>query len=166
MSRAEEATAAPPDAGQIAEALGARPSGDGWRAPCPAHNGDGFNLSITEGDGGKVLLHCHSHGCDFGSIVRGIERVTGISMGGASNCDPAELARLRQERHQRQAAEVAERQQRLERADVLRESDTALDNLAAQLAGVLFAGAPGDADVLADQYHGLLDAQREAEVTV
>ena len=49
--------------------------------------------------------------------------------------------------------------------DLLRESDTALDALAARLAAVAWCGAEGDLDALAEQYHVLLDRVRDAEVS-
>lgn len=48
---------------------GARKSGSGWSAKCPAHKDSKASLSITEGADGKVLLFCHA-GCDFSSIVK------------------------------------------------------------------------------------------------
>lgn len=59
---------------EIAEYLGARPSGDGWIARCPAHDDYRPSLSIGEGDDGRTLLHCFA-GCSIGDITRamGIE---------------------------------------------------------------------------------------------
>ena len=48
---------------------GARRSGSGWSAKCPAHEDRAPSLSISEGDDGRVLLYCHA-GCPFASIVR------------------------------------------------------------------------------------------------
>ena len=56
------------DADRIAHALTDRPkmSGESWRVPCPAHGGDGPNLSLRNGDGGRLLTYCHSlRGCSF-----------------------------------------------------------------------------------------------------
>jgi len=39
-----------------------------WMACCPAHNDRSPSLSITEADGGKVLLHCFA-GCDTRDVV-------------------------------------------------------------------------------------------------
>lgn len=50
---------------------GARKSGNGWSAKCPAHEDRNPSLSITPGADGKVLLFCHA-GCDFASIVKGL----------------------------------------------------------------------------------------------
>ena len=55
-----------------------RRSGDEYCSPCPAHGGDGFNLSIVERDG-KILTTCHSRGCDHEAIraALGIEAADG-----------------------------------------------------------------------------------------
>ena len=59
------------DADRIAHALTDRPkrSGKEWRVPCPAHDGDGPNLSLRNGDGGRLLTFCHSRGCSFKDII-------------------------------------------------------------------------------------------------
>ena len=41
---------------------GVRKSGSGWSARCPAHEDHSPSLSISEGDDGRVLLHCFT-GC-------------------------------------------------------------------------------------------------------
>ena len=48
------------DAGLIAHALTDKPkrSGESWRVPCPAHGGEGPNLSLRNGDGGRLLTFC------------------------------------------------------------------------------------------------------------
>jgi hypothetical protein len=43
-------------------------SGSGWTAKCPAHDDRHASLSISVGDDGRTLLHCHA-GCDFSDIV-------------------------------------------------------------------------------------------------
>ena len=59
------------DADKIAHALTDKPkrSGESWRVPCPAHNGDGPNLSLRNGDGDRLLTFCHSRGCSFKDII-------------------------------------------------------------------------------------------------
>ncbi len=52
----------------IAKALGGRKAGGGWTARCPVHNDRTPSLSIRDGDGGKVLVHCHS-GCDQRRVI-------------------------------------------------------------------------------------------------
>jgi hypothetical protein len=60
-----------PSAAEIAAALGAEPTADGWRARCPAHNDRTPSLSIGESASGKVLLYCH-RGCSFAAIMRAL----------------------------------------------------------------------------------------------
>jgi putative DNA primase/helicase len=48
--------------------LNPRPRGDGYAARCPAHEDREPSLSLTEGDNGRVLLHCHA-GCPFEEII-------------------------------------------------------------------------------------------------
>jgi hypothetical protein len=47
---------------------GAKPSGNGWIACCPAHQDSNPSLSISAGDDGRTLLHCHA-GCTAEAIV-------------------------------------------------------------------------------------------------
>src|SRR5689334_24396862 len=54
-------------ADSIARGLGARKSGTGWMAKCPAHDDRNPSLSIRELDG-KVLLHCHA-GCTQADVI-------------------------------------------------------------------------------------------------
>lgn len=56
----------------VSEALASvgRPVRHG-RASCPAHNGDGQNLSVRQGRLG-VVLHCHSRGCTAHEIAQAV----------------------------------------------------------------------------------------------
>jgi putative DNA primase/helicase len=47
-------------------------NGSGWKASCPAHDGEDHNLKISEGTDGTVLLKCHSHECGAKEIVESI----------------------------------------------------------------------------------------------
>jgi len=57
------------DAATIAEALGGKRSGQGWRAPCPVreHRTDKKPLAIADGQDGRPLVYCHA-GCAFEDI--------------------------------------------------------------------------------------------------
>jgi DNA primase len=55
------------NAKRIAEALGARRSGTGWVARCPAHEDLNPSLSISE-VAGRILLHCHA-GCPQADVI-------------------------------------------------------------------------------------------------
>ena len=61
------------EAQSIAEFLAGKtlsPRGS-YRVRCPAHDGDDDNLVISDKNG-KTLLHCHSHGCSWESIMAAI----------------------------------------------------------------------------------------------
>lgn len=47
---------------------GVRKAGDGWGACCPAHEDRKASLSISAGDDGRWLLHCHA-GCEIEAIL-------------------------------------------------------------------------------------------------
>lgn len=50
------------DAETVAKALGGKRSGKGWMAPCVAHDDRDPSLSISDGDNGGLVVHCHA-GC-------------------------------------------------------------------------------------------------------
>ena len=52
----------------IAKALGGRKAGVGWMARCPAHDDQTPSLSISDAEGGMVLVRCHA-GCDQGRVI-------------------------------------------------------------------------------------------------
>lgn len=43
-----------------------------WRACCPAHGGNGLNLSVKQTDTGHILIKCFSHGCAVEDIINSI----------------------------------------------------------------------------------------------
>ncbi len=49
-----------------------RPSGTGYSAMCPAHSDSNPSLSVSLGDGQKVMLNCHK-GCTAEQIVESID---------------------------------------------------------------------------------------------
>jgi len=55
-------------AAEIARALHGRRAGRGWKARCPAHEDHTPSLSITAGNDGRVLVHCHA-GCDQTAVI-------------------------------------------------------------------------------------------------
>src|SRR5262245_34734048 len=50
---------------------GAKRSGAGWVAHCPAHDDRRVSLSVKEGDDGRVLFHCHA-GCAHDAITHAL----------------------------------------------------------------------------------------------
>jgi len=49
-----------------------RKSGSGWEARCPAHDDKRASLSVSEGQAGRVLFHCHA-GCKLEEVVSALE---------------------------------------------------------------------------------------------
>jgi hypothetical protein len=51
-----------------------RPTGsDSWESRCPAHDGDRRNLSVSRGDDGRTLVHCHARDCPAGDIAAALD---------------------------------------------------------------------------------------------
>ena len=57
-----------PVARVLSRVEGAKANGRGWIARCPAHDDRTPSLSITQGEDGRALLHCHA-GCAHDVIV-------------------------------------------------------------------------------------------------
>jgi len=53
---------------EIAAIYDARPSGSGWSARCPAHDDRQASLSISAGDNGGTVMHCHA-GCETPAVL-------------------------------------------------------------------------------------------------
>src|SRR6266704_2380466 len=51
------------------QGLSVQRRGNGGRAQCPAHAGDGLNLAVDPGEKGGVLLTCHSRQCPAADIA-------------------------------------------------------------------------------------------------
>lgn len=43
----------------------------GWEARCPAHDDARASLTISTGDDGRALIHCHAR-CELGAILKGL----------------------------------------------------------------------------------------------
>ena len=52
----------------LAKLQAVRKSGTGWMAECPAHGDRHPSLSVSEGQDGRVLIHCHA-GCPPENVV-------------------------------------------------------------------------------------------------
>lgn len=53
---------------ELARALGGRKTGGTWMAQCPAHPDKTPSLSISAGNQGGVVFHCHS-GCEQARVM-------------------------------------------------------------------------------------------------
>ena len=51
---------------------GVRKNGKGYEARCPAHDDRNPSLSVSLGERGEVLLHCHA-GCEFERVLSALE---------------------------------------------------------------------------------------------
>jgi hypothetical protein len=60
-------------AARVAAGLKGRKSGEGWSVVCPCHNDRNPSLSVTDGDDGRLLLHCFA-GCQFDDILAELRR--------------------------------------------------------------------------------------------
>lgn len=71
---------------------GVEKSGDNWVARCPAHEDRTPSLSVSTGESGKVLLHCHA-GCTFPTIVHAMGFSVHEFTGGANDPSRAKSKR-------------------------------------------------------------------------
>ncbi len=55
----------------ISKLPGAKKSGAGWSARCPAHDDQQASLSVSAGDEGTALVKCHA-GCDTSSVLAAV----------------------------------------------------------------------------------------------
>lgn len=60
-------------AAEIADAMGGRPTGDGWMIPCPAHDDRTPSCSLTERDG-RLLVRCHA-GCSQAAVIAALRQL-------------------------------------------------------------------------------------------
>lgn len=61
------------DLPSLAQKLGLKRSGAGFRGPCPVHGGTKSPFALTSGAGGRLLVHCHA-GCDPADILGALRR--------------------------------------------------------------------------------------------
>jgi hypothetical protein len=55
----------------LAKLPGAKKSGNGWSAKCPAHDDHNASLSVSEGDDGRALVKCHA-GCSADAVCAAV----------------------------------------------------------------------------------------------
>ncbi len=58
----------------LARVLGGIKNGNGWLIPCPAHDDHNPSLSVADGDGGRLLVHCFA-GCDARDVFTALRRM-------------------------------------------------------------------------------------------
>jgi putative DNA primase/helicase len=66
---------------------------NGWQTHCPAHGDENPSLSLSEGDGGKILAYCHA-GCDQTEVIQALmDRDLWASQGSAPGTSPTRSLR-------------------------------------------------------------------------
>jgi hypothetical protein len=70
----------------IARQLGATRQGHNWRAPCPL--GCGYGLSLRDGEGGRLLVHCFG-GCDHEAVLAALVEYGLLDGNGDSEVSPS-----------------------------------------------------------------------------
>ena len=58
---------------RLAPKLGLHRSGAAWRGPCPLHGGRKSPFALKQGQGGRLLVHCHA-GCASAAILAELRR--------------------------------------------------------------------------------------------
>lgn len=111
-----------------------RRAGRGWSARCPAHEDRSASLSVAEGEGGRVLVHCFA-GCPVADVVAAV----GLEL--SDLFPPREEALTPQQR--RAMAEAARHAQWAAALNVLHREAVVVEICARQL-GVGKPLAPGD----------------------
>lgn len=76
----------PYEAQAVVEALGGRWTGSGGVCRCPAHDDRNPSLSVSDGDDGRPLLHCHA-GCSFEDVLTELKHM-GVLDGGYCSVPP------------------------------------------------------------------------------
>ena len=92
-----------PNARDLTAHLGGKWHGAYGTARCPAHDDRNPSLSIRDGAGGRLLMHCHA-GCAFADILD----AAGVTVGEYRAPDPVEV--VRREAEQAREAMKRERQ--------------------------------------------------------
>src|SRR5688572_6011366 len=73
------------DVERIAKQLGgAARNGQGWKCRCPAHEDKNPSLSLSLGQGGKLLWHCHAK-CEPDAVLAAL-RDKDVLLNGDARC--------------------------------------------------------------------------------
>src|SRR3954451_6915328 len=88
----------PAEVERIARQLGgARKNGVTWDCRCPCHDDRRASLSLSIGDGGKLLWNCHA-GCDQREVLDGLRKAR-VLLNGNTRKDGAGTARAKSTGH-------------------------------------------------------------------
>jgi hypothetical protein len=143
----------------IADFLSAHRSGTRkWQARCPAHHDSSPSLSIAEGKGGRVLIHCWA-GCTLSDVLRTVGlQVSDLFEGPPLTHEQARQAALAQAERDKHGRERRIAHGRA--CDVVHR----LERTAQELGGRLARMPDGSkAESLERLFHACLDKLHEAE---
>jgi hypothetical protein len=146
---------------EVATLFDARPVGKNrYRARCPFHKGRSRSLSIREGADRCVLVHCFA-GCTVAAVLE----VAGLRMADLFTGQPPSPEQRRKAQLRRAEKDAQESRQRRRRIALMK-GYRACDRRMDEIAVLLLADTPPDADALAQEFHEALEFQRcvEAEV--
>ncbi len=96
QTRATETRSSEKALRQVLDRLdGVRPTTNGWTALCPAHDDHNPSLSVSEGDDGRVLIHCHAS-CPTEAVLAALDLTMPDLFEDSARQDslPARLVRL------------------------------------------------------------------------
>src|SRR5262245_47331559 len=97
-------------AAEIAQRLGGKQKGDGWRCHCPAHDDENPSLDITVNEEGKILWICRA-GCSNEAVHQALV-ARGLWGKTKSNAEINYMRTREQSLQARAAAEAKEAEQR------------------------------------------------------
>ena len=86
-------------ASEIARTMGGRKTGGGYVMRCPVHSDREPSLSVTQGDGGRLLVHCFA-GCDARDVFKELRHL-GLLDGhwSRNSLDQTNFSREQEPRH-------------------------------------------------------------------
>jgi hypothetical protein len=145
----------------IADKFNARRAGRGrFMARCPAHDDSSPSLSIREGRNGRVLVRCFA-GCALDTVLD----AAGLRMANLFAGPPPSPEQRRTAQQLRAEKEVQESRQRRRRIALMK-GYRACDRRMDEIAVLLLADTPQDAEALAQEFHEALEFQRCVEMEV
>jgi hypothetical protein len=144
---------------EFATLTGARPLGrNRFQARCPAHDDFSPSLNFSEGEDGRLLLHCFA-GCSVDTILAALN-LNRRDLFSGPPLNPAQMAAMRLAHAEREAKGRAKRKARVDAIRRMERLRAVVDALGGQL-----ARAPEN-DALAKLFHLTCDLLHDAETTV
>ena len=138
-----------------------RTGADRWQARCPAHEDRFPSLSIREGQGGRVLIHCFA-GCTHTAILAKLELAPTDLFAGPPP-SPEHFATLQAEREARETKARIQRRELSLASDRVRKWQAVVDELGNRLAHTPETEAYRLADLFGEACNRMHEAEVDAE---